>query len=95
MGEWKIRRKIFNQPEIVFTFPKKFVLKPGKAVKIYARGRGFNLPPDQLVDDSLLSFGIGTNASTILVSKDGDVSIISYIIYYDLGTSYISPKIGD
>jgi hypothetical protein len=68
-----VKRRIQNQPEVVFTFPKKFVLKSGKNVRVCARGWGANLPPDQLVDDNLLSFGVGVNAQTVLVNKDGEV----------------------
>jgi hypothetical protein len=50
-------------------------LKSGKSVRVCANGWGANLPPDQLVDDNLISFGVGANAQTVLVNKDGEVSI--------------------
>ncbi|KAI6190746.1 Intermediate filament protein family and Intermediate filament, ifa/ifb family-containing protein [Aphelenchoides bicaudatus] len=57
ISKWQIRRKLQNQPEIVFTFPKKYVLKSGKSVRVCAKGMGF---------------GVGVNAQTTLVNKDGE-----------------------
>lgn len=34
IGEWKLKRKIDGKREIVFTFPKDFILKPSKSVKV-------------------------------------------------------------
>ncbi|KAI6222633.1 hypothetical protein M3Y95_00914300 [Aphelenchoides besseyi] len=72
LSEWRLKRQVTGNPEVTFTFPKKFVLKAGKQMRIYARGCGANLPPDQLVDDSIISFGVGLNARTILTNKDGE-----------------------
>jgi hypothetical protein len=35
------------------------------------------------VDDNLISFGVGANAQTVLVNKDGEVSIY-YTIHFNL-----------
>lgn len=40
IGEWKLKRRIDGKREIVYTFPKDFVLRPGKTVRIWARGQG-------------------------------------------------------
>uniref|UniRef100_A0A0N5AIC8 Intermediate filament tail domain protein n=1 Tax=Syphacia muris TaxID=451379 RepID=A0A0N5AIC8_9BILA len=72
IGEWKLKRKIDGKKEIVFTFPKDFVLRPGKTVKIFARNQGVASPPDQLVHDADDSFGVGTNVHTVLYSRDGE-----------------------
>ncbi len=34
MDEWKLKRKIDGKKEVVFTMPAKFVLKPGKTIKV-------------------------------------------------------------
>lgn len=72
IGEWKLKRKIDGKKEIIYTLPKDFVLKPGKNVKIWARGNGRHDPPEQLVFDSEDSFGTGSNVQTILYNKDGE-----------------------
>jgi len=73
LDEWKLKRKIDGKKEIVFTLPPKFMLKPGKSVKIWARGQGgTNAPPDQLVFEGEDSWGRGHNVQTILYNKDGE-----------------------
>ncbi|CAD5235745.1 unnamed protein product [Bursaphelenchus xylophilus] len=72
LGDWKLRRSIDGGGEVVFTFPKKFVLRPGKSVKIFAKGKGINSPPDQLEAEEIKSFGAGTSAQTMLYNKDGE-----------------------
>uniref|UniRef100_A0A915ES87 Uncharacterized protein n=1 Tax=Ditylenchus dipsaci TaxID=166011 RepID=A0A915ES87_9BILA len=72
IGEWKLKRKIDGKREIVFTFPKDFVLRPGKTVKIWARNQGVYSPPDQLVFDAEDSFGTGNNVQTILYNTQGE-----------------------
>lgn len=34
IGEWRLKRKIDGKREILYTFPRGFVLKPGKSVKV-------------------------------------------------------------
>ncbi|TKR81358.1 hypothetical protein L596_015240 [Steinernema carpocapsae] len=72
IGEWKLKRKIDGKREVVFTFPKDFVLRAGKSVKVFARNQGVNSPPDQLVFDAEDSFGSGNNVQTILYNKEGE-----------------------
>lgn len=38
IGEWKLKRKIDGKREIIYTFPRDFILKPGKSVKV-SKGR--------------------------------------------------------
>uniref|UniRef100_A0A914RAN2 Uncharacterized protein n=1 Tax=Parascaris equorum TaxID=6256 RepID=A0A914RAN2_PAREQ len=72
--QWQIKRSADNGPEVVFTFPKGFILKPLKTVKIWARDQGGeNEPPDQLIFDKEDSFGSGSNAKTVLVNESGEV----------------------
>jgi intermediate filament protein if len=73
LDEWKLKRKLDGKKEIVFTLPPKFVLKPGKSIKIWARGAGGkNSPPDEIIFDGEDTWGIGTNVQTILYNKDGE-----------------------
>uniref|UniRef100_A0A0M3IC60 Cytoplasmic intermediate filament protein n=1 Tax=Ascaris lumbricoides TaxID=6252 RepID=A0A0M3IC60_ASCLU len=73
IGEWQIKRSADNGPEVVFTFPKGFILKPLKTVKIWARDQGGeDKPPDQLVFEKEDSFGFGSNAKTVLINASGE-----------------------
>ncbi|KAI6235772.1 Intermediate filament protein HG-IF1 [Aphelenchoides besseyi] len=73
IGEWKLKRKIDAKREIVYTFPKDFVLRPSKTVKIWARSQGgIHNPPDQLVFDGEETFGVGGNIQTILYNTNGE-----------------------
>ena len=72
IGEWKLKRRIDGKREIVYTLPRDFVLRPGKAVKIFARNQGIHSPPDQLVFDGEESFGTGSNVQTILYNREGE-----------------------
>ncbi|CAG9532921.1 unnamed protein product [Cercopithifilaria johnstoni] len=72
IGEWMLKQKIDGKKEILYTFPRNFILKPGKTVKIVARGHGISSPPEQLIFDGEDSFGYGSNVRTILYSRDGE-----------------------
>ncbi|GMR60445.1 hypothetical protein PMAYCL1PPCAC_30640, partial [Pristionchus mayeri] len=72
IGGWKLKRKIDNKREIVYTFPADFVLKPSARVKIFARGAGAASPPDVLVMDGDDTFGVGSNVNTLLYNKEGE-----------------------
>jgi intermediate filament protein if len=73
LDEWKLKRKIDGKKEIVFTMPAKFVLKPGKTVKIWARGQGgIHNPPESLVFEGEDNWGLGSNVQTLLYNKDGE-----------------------
>jgi len=73
IGEWTLKRKIDGRREIVFTFPKNFILKPSKTVKIWARNQGVSNPPDQIVwFDGEESFGVGNNVQTFLYNTLGE-----------------------
>ncbi|GMT06380.1 hypothetical protein PENTCL1PPCAC_28554, partial [Pristionchus entomophagus] len=72
IGGWKLKRKIDNKREIVFTFPADFVLKQSAKVKIFARGAGVASPPDVLVMENDDTFGVGANVNTLLYNKEGE-----------------------
>ncbi|CAD5221691.1 unnamed protein product [Bursaphelenchus okinawaensis] len=73
IGEWKLKRKIDGKREIVYTFPKDYVLLPGRTVKIWARNQGgIHNPPAQLIFDGEETFGVGANIQTILYNTQGE-----------------------
>jgi len=67
---WMIKRKVDNAAEMNFNFPKGFVLKSGKAVKVWARsGGGVHKPPEEIVWNEAENWGIGSNIVTTLYSE--------------------------
>lgn len=67
---WMIKRKVDNAAEMNFNFPKGFVLKSGKAVKVWARaGGGVHQPPEEIVWNEAENWGIGSNIVTTLYSE--------------------------
>jgi len=70
---WKIKRKVDNAAEMEFNFPKGFVLKSGKAVKVWARsGGGVHKPPEEIVWNEAENWGIGSNIVTTLYSEKAE-----------------------
>jgi len=66
---WMIKRKVDNTPEMNFNFPRGFVLKSGKAVKVWARsGGGVHKPPEEIVWNEAENWGVGSNIVTTLYS---------------------------
>lgn len=73
IGGWQVKRSVDSGPEVVFTFPKDFVLKPLKTVKIWAKDQGGeNKPPEQIIFEGSDTFGWGINAKTVLVNTKGE-----------------------
>ncbi|VDN01708.1 unnamed protein product [Thelazia callipaeda] len=67
LGEHKLRRKLDNRREIIYTIP------PNTVLKIWARDQGgLHSPPESLVYDGENTWGIGANVVTTLINKDGD-----------------------
>jgi len=70
---WMIKRKVDNAAEMNFNFPKGFVLKSGKAVKVWARsGGGVHKPPEEIVWNEAENWGIGSNIVTTLFSEKAE-----------------------
>jgi len=70
---WMIKRKVDNAAEMNFNFPKGFVLKSGKAVKVWARsGGGVHKPPEEIVWNEAENWGIGSNIVTTLYSEKAE-----------------------
>ena len=64
-----------------FKFEKHFVLHPNKNVKIYAKDKGTNNPPYDLVSDTVTTWGVGTYAYTQLVNHLNQVFIHKLCLY--------------
>ncbi|KAH7732205.1 Intermediate filament protein A [Aphelenchoides avenae] len=72
LGGWKIKRSADGQQHD-FTFPNGFVLRPGRKVKVWARGQGgHHFPPDELVADYESTWGTGSHIRTTLHSQQGE-----------------------
>lgn len=83
---WKLKRKIDNKQEVVYTFPEDYSLKGGQIVKvilklyskvydkikIVTKGHVDENQNDVLVYDGN-SFGNGNSVSTYLYNADGQV----------------------
>jgi len=73
VGYHKLKRKLDNRKEVVYTIPPNIILKAGRQMKIYARDQGgVRNPPDSLVFDGENTWGIGANVVTALYNKDGE-----------------------
>lgn len=51
ISKWQIRRKVDNEPEIVFSFPSGTIIGSGRTVKVWSRGQARANPPNELVHD--------------------------------------------
>jgi len=70
---WLIKRKVDQLGEMIFNFPKGFVLKSGKAVKVWARASGgTHRPPDEIVWNEEENWGVGSNIVTTLYSDKSE-----------------------
>ncbi|CEF70969.1 Lamin Tail Domain domain and Intermediate filament protein family and Intermediate filament, ifa/ifb family-containing protein [Strongyloides ratti] len=72
ISECKLKRKLDNRPDIVYTFPSNIILKPGQTIKIYAKGQGPYNPPHSLVFEQENTWGVGANVVTTFLNKDGE-----------------------
>ncbi|XP_053559003.1 lamin-B2 [Bombina bombina] len=71
LGNWRLKRKIDEEEEIVYKFTPKYVLKAGQSVKIYAADAGVaHSPPSVLIWKNQSSWGTGSNIRTYLVNTE-------------------------
>lgn len=70
ISKWQIRRKVDNEPEVVFTFPSNTMLGSGRTIKIWSRGQGRPNPPNELVHD--FDWRTGDLMVTRLLSDSGE-----------------------
>ncbi|TMS35082.1 hypothetical protein L596_002552 [Steinernema carpocapsae] len=73
VGGCKVKRKLDNRRELVYTIPEGIVLPAGQTMKIYAAEQGgTHNPPDSLIFETENTWGIGANIVTALVNNDGE-----------------------
>uniref|UniRef100_A0A6I8SGH8 Lamin B2 n=1 Tax=Xenopus tropicalis TaxID=8364 RepID=A0A6I8SGH8_XENTR len=71
LGNWRLKRKIGEEEEIVYKFTPKYVLKAGQSVKIYSADAGVaHSPPSILVWKNQSTWGTGSNIRTYLVNTE-------------------------
>lgn len=73
IGSSKIKRKLDNRREIIYTIPAGVVLKAGQSIKVFARDQGGrHNPPESLVNEAENTWGIGGNVVTTFSNRDGE-----------------------
>lgn len=70
ISKWQIRRKVDNEPEIVFSFPSGTIIGSGRTVKVWSRGQARANPPNELVHD--FDWRTGDLMVTRLLSDSGE-----------------------
>ncbi len=70
ISKWQIRRKVDNEPEIVFSFPANSVVTSGRSIKVWGKGQGRASSPNEFVHD--FEWRTGENMQTRLVSDSGE-----------------------
>lgn len=73
LGNWKIKRQVFEGDEIAYKFTPKYVLRASQTVTVWASGAGVaHSPPSTLVWKTQSSWGTGKSFRTVLVNADGE-----------------------
>ncbi|XP_015253805.1 PREDICTED: lamin-B2 [Cyprinodon variegatus] len=73
LGNWRLKRQVDDEEELVYKFSPKFVLKAGQSVTVWAADAGVaHSPPSDLLWKSQASWGTGSVVVTSLVDSDGE-----------------------
>ena len=74
MSNWVLKRRVEGSPELSYTIPSGLVIKHGNELKIFARTahNAQHRPPQQVVNDKLDSWGMGTECETKLFNEQGE-----------------------
>ncbi len=70
IGKWCIKRKVDNEPDIVFIFAPNTIIGSGRTIKIWSKGMGRSSPPAEYVHD--LEWQSGDSMVTRLISDSGE-----------------------
>uniref|UniRef100_A0A8C3ALT3 Lamin B2 n=1 Tax=Cyclopterus lumpus TaxID=8103 RepID=A0A8C3ALT3_CYCLU len=90
LGNWRLKRQVDDEDEVVYKFSPKFVLKAGQSVTVWSADAGVaHSPPTDLLWKSQTSWGIGNDNVTTLLNADDEVTIR----VFDLGTSTLSTEV--
>ncbi|KAF7650855.1 hypothetical protein LDENG_00119390 [Lucifuga dentata] len=73
LGNWRLKRQVDQDEEIIYKFSPKFVLKAGQTVTVWSADAGVaHSPPSDLLWKSQASWGTGNEILTTLISADGE-----------------------
>ncbi|XP_054452856.1 lamin-B2 [Anoplopoma fimbria] len=73
LGNWRLKRQVDNEDEVVYKFSPKFVLKAGQSVTVWSADAGVaHSPPSDLLWKSQTSWGTGSDIVTTLVNADSE-----------------------
>jgi intermediate filament protein if len=70
ISKWQIKRKVDNEPDIIYTFPVNTIIGSGKTIKIWSRGQGRINPPNEYVHE--FDWRCGESMVTRLLSESGE-----------------------
>ena len=70
ISKWQIKRKVDNEPDIIYTFPLNTIIGSGRTIKIWSRGQGRASPPAEYVHD--VEWRTGDSMVTRLLSDSGE-----------------------
>ncbi|KAM4548470.1 lamin-B2 [Odontesthes bonariensis] len=73
LGNWRLKREVDNEEEIIYKFSPKYVLKAGQSVTVWSADAGVaHSPPSDLLWKSQASWGTGSVIVTSLINADGE-----------------------
>jgi len=70
ISKWQIKRKVDNEPDIIYIFPANTIIGSGRTIKIWSRGQGRVNPPHEYVHE--LEWRSGDAMVTRLLSENGE-----------------------
>lgn len=70
ISKWQIKRKVDNEPDIIYVFPLNTIIASGKTIKIWSRGQGRPNAPSEFVHD--FDWRSGESMVTRLLSDSGE-----------------------
>jgi intermediate filament protein if len=70
ISKWQVKRKVDNEPDIVFSFPLNTIIGSGRTIKIWSRGQGRSSPPNEFVHE--VEWRTGDSMVTRLISDSGE-----------------------
>lgn len=71
MNKWKLKRTVDDKRDYVYEF-RNFTMKPGKSVKIFARGSAGEAGLNDLVFRDEETWGYGAHVTTALLNEKGE-----------------------
>ncbi|XP_029285926.1 lamin-B2 [Cottoperca gobio] len=73
LGNWRLKRQVDDEDEVLYKFSPKYVLKAGQSVTVWSADAGVaHSPPSDLLWKSQTSWGTGNDIVTALINADGE-----------------------